>query len=467
MAAETSTAVEKKWLVLATVMLGSIMGPIDASVVNVVLPTIAEFFRTGMSTAQWVPMIYLLMISSLLLTYGRLGDIYGYRAVYLSGLGGFVVSSAICGLSGSIEMLIAARALQGITAGMMMAVAHAIVVDVFPPYERGRALGINATSIAVGLAIGPTLGGFIAAYLGWRFIFLINIPIGVAALALAAKMLPRPPDGEERAARQEIDLIGAGTAFVSLFSFLFIVNRWQTMNTGMRISFLFLFFIALSLFIYTERRVPHPMLDLGIFRIRTFTFANLSAMLNFMSQYVLVFLTPFYLQRALRYAPDQIGLVMVAFPLVVLMVAPFSGALSDKIGTRVLSALGAGICAVALVLMARIGIMQGSGVPWCLALFGLGTGLFQSPNNSAVMGSTPKNYLGVGSAILATVRNVGMVLGIAIGGAVVAYRLPIYAHMGDDAFLFALHDAYITGALLTGLAAVTALIRYREEISTS
>jgi len=342
MAAETSTAVEKKWLVLATVMLGSIMGPIDASVVNVVLPTIAEFFRTGMSTAQWVPMIYLLMISSLLLTYGRLGDIYGYRAVYLSGLGGFVVSSAICGLSGSIEMLIAARALQGITAGMMMAVAHAIVVDVFPPYERGRALGINATSIAVGLAIGPTLGGFIAAYLGWRFIFLINIPIGVAALALAAKMLPRPPDGEERAARQEIDLIGAGTAFVSLFSFLFIVNRWQTMNTGMRISFLFLFFIALSLFIYTERRVPHPMLDLGIFRIRTFTFANLSAMLNFMSQYVLVFLTPFYLQRALRYAPDQIGLVMVAFPLVVLMVAPFSGALSDKIGTRVLSALGAG-----------------------------------------------------------------------------------------------------------------------------
>ncbi|HOD86153.1 MAG TPA: MFS transporter, partial [Methanoculleus sp.] len=162
---------ERKWLVLAAVMLGSVMGPIDASVVNVVLPTIAEVFGTGISTAQWVPMVYLLMISSLLLTYGRLGDMHGYRAVYLSGLAGFAASSAVCGLSGSIGMLIAARAVQGVTAGMMMAVGPAIIVDAFPASERGRALGINATSIAIGLAVGPTLGGFIAAYLGWRFIF--------------------------------------------------------------------------------------------------------------------------------------------------------------------------------------------------------------------------------------------------------------------------------------------------------
>lgn len=463
MAAENSTAGEKKWLILATVMLGSIMGPIDASVVNVVLPTIADVFHTGMPTAQWVPMIYLLMISSLLLTYGRLGDIVGYRQVYLAGLGGFVVSSALCGLSGSIEMLIAARAIQGITAGMMMAVAHAIVVDAFPPQERGRALGINATSIAVGLAIGPTIGGIIAASLGWQFIFFINIPIGIAALALATRVLPRPPV-QEGQAREEIDLIGAATAFITLFTFLFVVNRWQTMSPGMRGTLLLILITALALFIHTERHVPQPMLDLRIFRIRTFSSANLSAMLNFMAQYILVFLTPFYLQRVLRYAPDQIGLVMVAFPLVVLMVAPFSGALSDKIGTRALSALGAGICAIALALMARIGIMQGAGVVWCLAMFGLGTGLFQSPNNSAVMGSTPKHYLGVGSAILATVRNVGMVLGIAVGGAVVAYRLPRYGYLGNDAFLFALHDAYLTGALLTGIAALTSLIRHDAEI---
>ncbi|HQC34213.1 MAG TPA: MFS transporter [Methanoculleus sp.] len=443
---------ERKWLVLAAVMLGSVMGPIDASVVNVVLPTIAEVFGTGISTAQWVPMVYLLMISSLLLTYGRLGDMHGYRAVYLSGLAGFAASSAVCGLSGSIGMLIAARAVQGVTAGMMMAVGPAIIVDTFPASERGRALGINATSIAIGLAVGPTLGGFIAAYLGWRFIFFINIPIGVAALLIASRILP---EGEPRPG-QSLDLVGAGSAFVGLFSFLLLVNRWQAMGGPQRFGIAIVMLAALAVFIRTELTVPQPMLDLRIFSIRTFTFANLSAMLNFMSQYILVFLTPFYLQQVMGYTPDRIGMVMVAFPLAVLLVAPVSGALSDRIGTRAPAALGAGVCALALFLMAR-----GEGLLGCLALFGLGTGLFQSPNNSAVMGSTPKKYLGVGSAVLATVRNVGMVLGIAVGGAVLAWRMPVYGGLTEAAF----HDAYIVGAILTGIAAVTSLVRYRSEIA--
>ena len=443
---------ERKWLVLAAVMLGSVMGPIDASVVNVVLPTIAEVFGTGISTAQWVPMVYLLMISSLLLTYGRLGDMHGYRAVYLSGLAGFAASSAVCGLSGSIGMLIAARAVQGVTAGMMMAVGPAIIVDTFPASERGRALGINATSIAIGLAVGPTLGGFIAAYLGWRFIFFINIPIGVAALLIASRILP---EGEPRPG-QSLDLVGAGSAFIGLFSFLLLVNRWQAMGGPQRFGIAIVMLAALAVFIRTELTVPQPMLDLRIFSIRTFTFANLSAMLNFMSQYILVFLTPFYLQQVMGYTPDRIGMVMVAFPLAVLLVAPVSGALSDRIGTRAPAALGAGVCALALFLMAR-----GEGLLGCLALFGLGTGLFQSPNNSAVMGSTPKKYLGVGSAVLATVRNVGMVLGIAVGGAVLAWRMPVYGGLTEAAF----HDAYIVGAILTGIAAVTSLVRYRSEIA--
>lgn len=292
-------AIEKKWLILAAVMLGSIMGPIDASVVNVVLPTITDFFHTGISTAQWVPMIYLLMISSLLLTYGRLGDIIGYRTIYLSGLAGFIVSSALCGFSRNIEMLITCRAIQGITAGMTMAVSFAIVVAAFPSYERGKALGINATSIAVGLAIGPTLGGFVATYLGWRFIFYINIPIGIAGLLLAAKVIPGPAFEEERR-KQRIDVVGAVTAFIALFSFLFSVNRWQTMDMHTRMPLLFVFCTALFLFLYTERHVLQPMVNLGLFKIKTFSFANLSSMLNFMSQYVLVFLTPFYVHFMMR-----------------------------------------------------------------------------------------------------------------------------------------------------------------------
>jgi EmrB/QacA subfamily drug resistance transporter len=453
----------KKWLILAAVMLGSIMTPIDASVVNTVLPTITDFFHADLSTTQWVPMVYLLMISSLLLTYGRLGDIIGYRTIYLSGLAGFIVSSAFCGFSRSVEMLIASRAIQGITAGMIMAVSFAIVIAAFPPSQRGKALGISATSIAVGLAIGPTLGGFLAAYLGWRFIFYINIPIGIAGFLLGVKVLPGPTFDKERE-KQKIDGVGAVTVFIALFSSLFAINRWQMMSMHTRMLIVFVFITALLLFLYTELHVPQPMVNLRLFKIKTFSFGNLSAILSFMSQYVLVFLTPFYLQRILHYTPDRIGLVMVSSPLVVLIVAPLSGALSDRIGTKVLSALGAGICAIALLLMAQIGVTHEFDVAWRIALFGLGTGLFQSPNNSAVMGSTPKQYLGVGSGILATMRNVGMVLGIATGGAVVAYRLPFYAPSGDTAFLFALHDAYIAGAIFTGIAALTSLVRYKKEI---
>ncbi|RZN36367.1 MAG: DHA2 family efflux MFS transporter permease subunit [Methanophagales archaeon ANME-1-THS] len=445
-------------------MLGSIMTPIDASVVNTVLPSITDFFHAELSTAQWVPMVYLLMISSLLLTSGRLGDIIGYRTIYLSGLAGFILSSALCGFSRSVEMLIAARALQGLTAGMMMAVSFAIIIAAFPPSQRGKALGISATSIAAGLAIGPTLGGFIASYLGWRFIFYINIPIGIAGFLLGVKVLPGPSFDNERG-EQTIDVVGAVTVFIALLSSLFAINRGQMMGMPARMLIVLVFITALLLFLYTELHVPQPMVDLSLFKIKTFLFGNLSVILISMSHYVLVFFTPFYLQRILHYTPDRIGLVMASFPLVVLIVAPLSGALSDRIGTKVLSAWGgAGTCATALLLMAQIGVTHEFDVAWRIALFGLGSGLFQSPNNSAVMGSTPRQYLGVGSGILATMRNVGMVLGIATGGAVVAYRLPFYAPSGDTAFLFALHDAYVAGALLAGIAAFTSLVRYKKEI---
>ena len=211
---------------------------------------------------------------------------------------------------------------------------------------------------------------------------------------------------------------------------------------------------ALAVFIRTELTVPQPMLDLRIFSIRTFTFANLSAMLNFMSQYILVFLTPFYLQQVM--GSTRTGSVWLWSPSAGRPACRAGERRPNRIGTRAPAALGAGVCALALFLMAR-----GEGLLGCLALFGLGTGLFQSPNNSAVMGSTPKKYLGVGSAVLATVRNVGMVLGIAVGGAVLAWRMPVYGGLTEAAF----HDAYIVGAILTGIAAVTSLVRYRSEIA--
>ncbi len=453
----------KRYSILAAVMAGNIMGPIDASIVNVVLPTIAQYFGVGVSAAQWVPMIYLLTIGSLLMFYGRLGDILGYKKIYLTGLAGFVVTSALCGLSPSIYWLIIFRALQGLAAGMLMAMPFAVITAAFPPQERGKALGINAISISAGLAIGPSLGGFLTSLLGWRFVFLINLPIGIAALFWGSRIIPNV-----RGRAAKIDMPGVVLGCLSLLFILLFVNRFQNLGFNYMTGSLLLAAIAAVIaFLKVESSVPEPMLNLNLFRSVTFSLANVSALLNFMSQYIMVFLTPFYLQKMLHFPPDQLGLIMTSFPLAVMAVAPFSGTLSDRIGTSPLAFAGAGMCALSLFLMSQLPAVAGpADVAWRVAIFGLGTGIFQSPNNSAAMGSAPKQHLGIASGILATVRTVGMVLGVAAGGAVLsAFASPSILQKASlhgsesDAFLKGLEHAYLAGGILTAIAAVTSLAR--------
>jgi len=457
-------ASSNKWVVLSVMMLGGIMGPLDASIVNVVLPTIASSFEAEIGTAQWVPMTYLLTISSLLLFYGRLGDMWGYKKVFLYGLGGFVITSALCGLAPSIDWLIIFRALQGLAAGMMMSVPYAIIVRAFPATERGKALGINAITVALGLAIGPSVGGFITAQLGWRFVFFINLPIGIAATIWGFRVIP-----EEKGEGGRLDILGAALAFLALSSFLLLVNQFHKWNL-FSMSCACICIMCTLAFVFWEKNTAQPLLPLRLFSNRLFSLANLAALLNFMSQYILVFVTPFYLQRALHYTPDEVGLVMTAFPMVVLAVAPFAGSLSDRIGSRALSCAGAAICALSLVLLAQLlnadsSQTMASSIAWRLALFGLGTSMFQSPNNSTVMGNAPKPHLGIASGILATMRNVGMVMGIAVAGAVLYSFVPaeILAHSYLDpsqgaAFVSGVSYAYITGALLTGIASIASVI---------
>jgi EmrB/QacA subfamily drug resistance transporter len=459
-----------RYSILAAVMLTNIMGPIDASIVNVTLPTIAEYFGASLSAAQWVPMIYLLVISSLLLFYGRLGDILGYRRIYLTGLASFVIASALCGLSyflPTIYWLVAFRAIQGLAAGMLMAVSLAIITASFPPTELGKGLGIYAISIAIGLALGPSLGGFITYAWGWPFIFMVNIPLGCAGFFWARRIIP-----VLKGQPGKIDMGGALTSFISLASLLLFVNYSQhggvSVATG---SMLGVALLAAIGFFWIERRVNQPMLNLNLFRNLTFSFANMSALLNFMSQFVLVFLTPFYLQRILHEAPNTVGLTMTAFPVAAMVVAPFSGVLSDRIGTGILASLGAATSAFALFLMSQLPSAATSiDIVWRLAVFGLGAGVFQSPNNRAVMGSAPRSHLGMASGILATVRNVGMVFGIATGGAVLyavvspsILQLPSLIGKEAAEFLFGLRHAYLVGAILAGGAAATSLLRIRHE----
>ncbi|GEA19523.1 MFS transporter [Moorella sp. E306M] len=453
----------RRWLILFAVMTAGIMGPIDGSVVNVALPTISRVFNADLNTVGWVAMAYLLVLGSLILTYGRLGDMYGFRRVLLMGIAIFTVASGICALAPNIWVLIAFRAIQAIGAGMFMAMGPAIITSVFPPYERGRALGTNGMIIATGLAVGPTLGGLLVTVAGWQAIFTINIPIGILSYILCRQVVPATKDLQP----QRFDLTGAALGFSSLSAFLLAGSYGEEWGWTSPVTLLLglVFLAGTWAFIRWERRVEQPMLDLTLFHNKVFTAANFAALMNFMSQYAVIFLIPFYLQQVLNYSPGQAGLILTASPLVTLLIAPVSGALSDRVGTRRLAFTGQSIVSMTLFLMAGLKVTsQALDIIWRLCLFGLGTGIFQSPNNSAVMGSVPRHRLGIGSGVLATVRNVGMVLGIAVSSGVFTWqraaKLAVLGPAGaTQAFMAGLKTAFLVGACLSAAGALASLVR--------
>jgi EmrB/QacA subfamily drug resistance transporter len=445
-----------KWHVLAAVLLGSIMGPIDASVVYIAMPAIAHVFGVDPATVGWVSMAYLLVLGSFLLSFGRLGDMFGFKRLFLIGLLFFVVTSALCGFAPSLGLLISLRVLQASGAGLTMAMSPAIITATFPPQERGRALGMNGMVMALGLAIGPSLGGLLVDTLGWRAIFYINVPIGVAAYLWCRRILPDVRSEK----RQLFDWPGALLAFCGLGALLLFVSQGKAAGWSWSILLLgFAALILLSIFVVVEKRSEEPMLDLGLFQSRVFSAGIGATLLNFMTQYVIVFLTPFFLQQVMGYSAGRAGTIMTAFPLMVLVVAPVAGALSDKIGQRGLAFTGSLICTIAALAMAGLAQRSGSvDVAWRLSVFGLGTGLFQSPNNSAVMGAVPKFRLGIAGGVLATIRNIGMVLGIALGGAVLATRQAAHLDLGwSGSFLAGLQEAYLTAMFLSLIGSLVCL----------
>lgn len=405
------------WSTFLCVALGVFMATVDSSIVGVALPVILKDLRTTLSVVEWVPNAYLMVVTGLLLAFGRLADIYGHRRVYLAGLAVFTGASGLCAAAPTAGALVAARTVQGAGAAMLMACAPAMVTAIFPPNQRGRGLGLLGTTVALGLTSGPSLGGLLLDSAGWRSIFLVNLPVGVAAVALTARRMP-----SLRFARraQTFDVAGAalftlgGSALLLALSSL---PRWgvaspETLACGGG------GLVLLAAFLLLEARVSEPLLDLGLFRDRGFCAAVGAAVLSYLAGFVVVLLMPFYLLEVRGLTARSMGMMLTLPPLAMSLLAPWAGSLSDRIGYGRLTAIGMGVRALSLTGFLTLG--PSTPIPVALAslaLLGAGSALFNPPNTSSIMGSVPPEHLGIAGGIAAVARNLGMALGIALGSA--------------------------------------------------
>ncbi len=408
-----------KWTVLAIVSIGVFMATLDSSIVNISLPKISASFRVPLNgTVEWVIIGYLVVIAGTLLSLGRLSDIFGRKAMWVTGLGIFTAGSALCGAAPSLEFLVFARALQGIGGAMIMANSPAFTTSAFPAKERGRALGIVAAVVAIGTSAGPTLGGIITDHFSWRWIFYINVPIGIIGITATLLLLS---ETERPAERQRFDPIGAILLCACLTCLMLGMSFGQELGWGSP-GTIGLFCAALLLFpIFTlyEKRSEQPILDLSLFRNRLFSAALITSFLSFMALFAVMFLMPYYLEELMGIPPQRAGLMMTAVPLTISIFAPFSGWLSDRYGSRILSSLGLAMSSAALWNIAHLTQYSSHfDIIWPLVLAGLGQALFQSPNNNAIMGSVPLNRLGIASGVLATVRTLGQGFSVAMAGAI-------------------------------------------------
>ncbi len=413
----TSVDYSKKWLVMLAVACGVLLCTVDGSIVNIALNTLVKEMGKPLAVVEWVVLAYMLTIATLMLSVGRLADMIGKKNIYLAGLAIFTLGSGLCGLAPTIYWLIVFRIVQAIGAAMTMALGTAIVTEAFPPEERGKALGIIGTVVSIGIIAGPTIGGLILQSLSWHWLFFVNLPVGVVGLVMVAAFVPHlRPEG-----RQRFDFIGAGTLFFSMASLLYGLSLVQLngfSNPMVYITFGLGVFM-LATFIYVELNVEEPMIDLRLFSSRLFSINLITGALSFVANAGTILLIPFYLQNVLGFDPRKTGLLLIVAPLAIAVVAPLSGVLSDRIGSRLITTIGLVICALGFVLL--IGIdANTSALEYILRYLpiGIGMGIFQSPNNSAVMGSAPRERLGVASGLLSLTRVIGQMTGIAVLGAI-------------------------------------------------
>ena len=465
-------SVSYKWLALVVVSMGTLISCIDMGGIRIVLPQLEHVFQTSPDIVVWVSLIWVLVGSSLMLSMGRLGDIFGRKRLNSLGLAVFTLGLIFCSISQNIIQLIISRFIQAFGAALTIAIAYAIVTTSFAAGERGKALGILSAVAGLGLLSGPALAGVLLDLLGWRSFFYLMIPVAVVSLGMSQTMLKKDPSP---VSRQKFDLPGAITLFLALIGLLVAITQGQRLGwsspwilgTG---GLGILLFIA---FLVAEKRIAQPVLDLKIFKNRLFSVSVASHLLLYAATVAINFLMPFYLIGALGLSASRAGLIMITIPAFTLLLSPLSGRLSDKLGTLSLCTSGMALLSFGLFLLSRLELDTSIGIIVVyLIIIGVGMGIFVTPNTSAIMGAVPGGRISSASAMIGTLRHIGMSVGLAVaGGSFAASRASHATHLTSQGLsqdiveklstVKGFQSTILIALIIAGIGFITSILRGR------
>lgn len=460
-----------KWTALSCTTIGAILSVMSGSTLIVALPNIMKELKTDMNTVTWILMGYMLVITILVPSIGRIADIYGRKKLYVGGFAFFTICSLLCALSQNGMELLIFRLMQAVGGSFMVANSTAIVADAFPKNELGKALGINNMFISIGSVIGPILGGFLVS-IGWRDIFYLNLPIGIIGTLWAALQLKETVKHQEG---QKFDWPGTITFSVSLLSLLIALTLGSFGGWSNKIVIILFAVSAATMvaFIKIENRTEQPMLDMRLLKTRTLAFAYASNFFNGLARGAVTFLIIFYLQGIKAIDPITAGMFLVPFAASMLIVSPISGCLSDKYGARGMSSIGLLISAAGL--LGLMNIKAGTSLfelMFWMFIMGIGSGLFFSPNTNSIMGAVPTNKRGIAAGMRTMLMNAGNVLSIAFSMAIIESSVSPQAMQGlftgtqvgsqgiaVSAFIGGLRLAFTISFMCSILAAVLSYMR--------
>lgn len=455
------------WLILIATCLFTFMSTLDASIVNIAMPTMSKSLSIDMSDAEWIVSVYMITICCLLIFWGKISDSIGKVRVFKIGTVIFVIGSLFCGISPSLEILLISRIIQALGASMTMATNYGIITENFPKEMRGKSLGILGSFVSLGSIAGPGIGGIIIQRLSWHYIFLINIPIGLFAIILGYLVFPK---SKKKDIPLNLDFLGFilfDISIISLFMGIFI-GQVTGFRAPLVIGLFILFVLTLIGFIFREKKAKDPLIDMTIFNSKSFSLGLLCALLIFSSNLFMNTLIPFYLQDTLKLSSLLSGFILMCVPIAMVFVAPISGTLSDKFGSEGLTFIGLLIVCISQFLFIFISI--NTSIPYLVILAlltGTGVALFQSPNNSIIMSSVEPNHLGIAGSINSLARNLGMVIGLSLSTTILynsmsykaGYKVASYIKGRDDLFLYGLHVAFSVSFVICFIAFLITVYR--------